>query len=201
MFVSMIQYGYGVKSNRRGCAARKYVAKERDGEDTGGKRGEGMKSKINNSWLPPPTTSSSSTRGASERGKRARNSCRQGSQWLPSPKLVQKPNLTYLTARTLLSAFQRLHLVFCIRAWRRTNKKENNPIKRIHSTLITSWSKFSHLRRFLKLTDTHCHKLPRLRAAVTTPPPPPSVTLTLVTHKHSASHMAHVARPTPQNLD
>lgn len=120
------------------------VRRERVREDTRGKRGEGMKSKINNSWLPLPTTTSSSTRGASERGTRARNSCRQGSQWLPSPKLIQKPNLTYLIAVTLLSAFHHLRLLFFIQTWRKTNKKENNLIKCVHSTLITSWSKFSH---------------------------------------------------------
>jgi hypothetical protein len=53
------------------------VRRDRVRENTRGKRGEGMKSKINNSWLPLPTTTSSSTRGASERGTRARNSCRQ----------------------------------------------------------------------------------------------------------------------------
>lgn len=120
------------------------VRGERERQDTGGKRGEGMKSKINNSWLPLLTTTSSSTRGASERGKRARSSCRHSSERLPSPKLIQKPNLTYLLAVTLLSAFLHLHSVFCIRAWRKTNKKEKNLIKCIHSTLITSWSKFSH---------------------------------------------------------
>ena len=106
-----------------GRAARKYVAKERD-RMRGGKRREGMKSKINNSWLPLPTTTSSSTRGASERGTRARSSCRQGSERLPSPKLIQKPNLTYLLALTLLSAFQHLHLVFFVRAWRKQTEKK-----------------------------------------------------------------------------
>lgn len=142
------------------------VRPAREKDDTGVKEVKGWKVKSithGYHYQQPPA----GTRGASERGKRARISYREGKQRFPFPKLIQKLKLTYLIPVIVLSAFQHLHWVFLFRVWGQTNKK-----KAILSHVITRhlWhlGVNSHNLNVPK-THTHCHKLIRVRLPVFPP--------------------------------